>query len=106
MEKRELLGTFELLVLLAIQKLHGNAYGITIRRVVEDVRGTPVSAGAIYGTIGRLQQKGYVRSHLGKPTATRGGRAKSFVCITRSGKRSLEATFAILDRARTSHILS
>ena len=68
------LGEFEQLVLLGV--LHGgdDAYGVPVWREIEarTVRG--VSLAAVYKTLDRLEGKGLVRSHVGEPTAARGGR--------------------------------
>ena len=63
-------------MLLALVRLEANAYGMTIRREIEDRTGRNLSIGAVYATLDRLESKGYVSSSLSEPTAERGGRAK------------------------------
>jgi PadR family transcriptional regulator PadR len=58
----EYLGEFEQLVLLAIVRLGTDAYGVTIRRTIEDRAERSVSFGAVYSTLRRLETKGYVGS--------------------------------------------
>ncbi len=52
------------------------------------------SSGALYTTISRLEDKGYLSSHPGVPTAERGGRAKNFLQVTESGKAALRQFYA------------
>jgi DNA-binding PadR family transcriptional regulator len=93
------LGEFELLVMLAVLRLGANAYGMTIRREIEDVGERSASLGAVYTTLERLEDKGFVSSAVGERTEERGGRAKKYFKITASGssamKRSLESTEAM-----------
>ena len=56
------LGEFEQLVLLAVLKLDDRATGAAIREAVEDARRRRVWIGAIYTTLQRLEDKGFVRA--------------------------------------------
>jgi DNA-binding PadR family transcriptional regulator len=85
MAKREFLGGFELLVLLALIRLGDEAYGVPISKAIEDSSGREVAIGSVYITLDRLERKGLVTSRLGEPTAERGGRAKTYFQITATG---------------------
>ena len=76
-------------MLLALVRLGDNAYGMTVRREIEERTGRALSIGAVYATLERLQTKGYVRSFVGEPTAERGGRAKRLFRIEPEGERAL-----------------
>jgi DNA-binding PadR family transcriptional regulator len=89
MAKREFLGGFELLVLLALIRLADEAYGVPISKAIEDSSGRDVAIGSVYITLDRLERKGLVSSRLGEPTAERGGRAKTYFQITASGLREV-----------------
>jgi len=89
MAKREFLGGFELLVLLALIRLGDEAYGVPISEAIEDSSGKEVAMGSVYITLERLEQKGFVSSRLGEPTAERGGRAKTYFRITAKGLREV-----------------
>lgn len=91
-----LLGPHEQLILLAILRIGEGAYGMTIRREVEQRTGRKLSIGSVYTTLERLQRKGYVRSRLGEPTMERGGRAKRHYRITASGERALRESHELL----------
>ena len=85
------LGEFEQLVLLGV--LHGaeSAYGVPVWREIGARTGREVSLAAVYKTLDRLEAKGPVRSHVGAPTAERGGRAKRLYRVTPPGLRAVKA---------------
>ena len=87
--KGDSLGEFEQIILLALMRLGPEAYGMAVRREIEDRTGRNVSIGAVYATLERLENKGYVSSSAGDPTPERGGRAKRFFQIASSGERAL-----------------
>ena len=91
------MGEFEQIVLLAIMRLGEEAYGVTIRAEIETCTGRAPSPGALYTTLERLEDKGYLTSRMGDPTPLRGGRAKRFFTVTRSG---IEATARAQDSYR------
>jgi PadR family transcriptional regulator, regulatory protein PadR len=93
MPKGESPGEFEQVVMLAVLRLGEEAYGMRVRREIEDRTGRDVAIGAVYATLERLQSKGLVDSELGEATEERGGRAKRFFRITGEG-------VAALNRAR------
>ena len=78
-------GEFELLVLLAILRLEGSAYGVTIREMVEEETSRILTLGTVYKTLGRLEAKGYVSTSIAPPTKERGGRRKKLYRLTTPG---------------------
>lgn len=91
MQKPDSLGQFEQLVMTAILTLHDHAYGVTIHAKVEELaRPKAVSLGAVYVTLDRLEDKGFVASWLSEPTAERGGRAKRCYRLEALGERALQ----------------
>lgn len=87
------LGEFETLVLMAVLRLDGDAYGMRIHQELEDRGGRLCSYGALYTTLDRLEQKGYVSSSVGEPTPERGGRAKKYFKIDSAGKAALRQSY-------------
>jgi DNA-binding PadR family transcriptional regulator len=85
----ELLGSLEHIVLLALVQLDGTAHGALIRREIHTRTGRDVSIGAVYATLDRLEGKGYVSSRTGEPTPERGGRAKRLFQLEAAGTRAL-----------------
>jgi PadR family transcriptional regulator PadR len=59
------LGTFEEQVMLAVLRTKGDAYGMVIRREIEDVTGREIAVGAVYATLDRLEAKRLVASSRG-----------------------------------------
>jgi PadR family transcriptional regulator, regulatory protein PadR len=92
------LGEFELLVLLAILRLDDAAYGVTIRDALERDTSREIALGAIYKTLGRLEDKGYLSSRLGDPTPERGGRRKKLYRLEAPGSRALKQSVSDLRR--------
>jgi PadR family transcriptional regulator PadR len=94
MSRRDYLGEFELIVMLALLRLADRAYGVAVRREIEHRTGREVSIGAVYATLERLETKGYVRSRLADPTPERGGRSKRFFRATAKGVAAVNRTHA------------
>ncbi len=86
------LGEFEQLVLLALVRLGAEAYGVSIRDEIEERTGRDVALGAVYTTLLRLEDKGFVATRLGDPTPQRGGRRKKFYRPLAAGQRALAAS--------------
>ena len=92
MRGREHLGEFEQIVLLAILRLGDEAYGVPIRLEIEQRIGRAVTVGALYRTVDRLEDKGFVSSAFSDPTPERGGRSKRYFKVRPLGVRSLRAS--------------
>lgn len=85
----ETLGEFEQVVLLAILRLGEEAYGVSIREEITACTDREPSPGALYTTLDRLEDRGFVTSHFGDPTPQRGGRAKRFFAVSPKGTETL-----------------
>ena len=81
------LGTFDLMVLLAVMRVGEAAYGVPISREIEETTGRTIALATLYTTLARLERNGLVSSQLGEPTAERGGRAKRYFRATAKGIR-------------------
>jgi PadR family transcriptional regulator, regulatory protein PadR len=92
MAGREHLGEFEQIVLLAIVRLGDEAYGVPIKQDIEQRTGRSLTVGALYRTLDRLEEKGYVSSAFSDPTPERGGRSKRYFKIKPLGLRTLRAS--------------
>jgi DNA-binding PadR family transcriptional regulator len=98
MTKGTHLGEFEQMVLLAVLREEGEGYGMSIRRELEERAGREVSIGAVYATLDRLEEKGFVRSRDGEATPVRGGRARRHFELTTDGAGALRTARAMMDR--------
>jgi PadR family transcriptional regulator PadR len=92
MAGREHLGEFEQIVLLAVLRLGDEAYGVPIRQDIEQRTARALTVGALYRTLDRLEEKGYVSSAFSDPTPERGGRSKRYFKIRPLGLRTLRAS--------------
>lgn len=90
------LGEFEQVVMLGVLHCGADAYGVPVWREIEARARRAASIAAVYKTLDRLEVKGYVRSHVGEPTAARGGRAKRVYQLTPPGLRTLTASLRAL----------
>ncbi len=85
-----LLSRSEELVLLAVWRLRGNAYTLSIQKQLSDITGYDWQIGAVYVPLEKLTKKRYLRKYPGKPTAERGGRRKSLYELTALGRKALK----------------
>ena len=99
MGKSDSVGQFEQLVLTAILNLREGAYGVSIHAKVQQLAvPKPVSLGAVYVTLDRLEDKGLISSWLSDPTPERGGRAKRCYKLEALGERALQESAATARR--------
>ena len=92
MSSRNNLGEFEEIVMLTIGVLGENAYGLAIKELIESRLNRGVSMGALHTALYRLEEKGYLKSKLGKATNVRGGKPKRFFIVTSGGQKVLKRT--------------
>jgi PadR family transcriptional regulator, regulatory protein PadR len=90
MFSRNNLGEFEEIVMLTIGVLGENAYGLAIKEHIESRLSRSVSMGALHTGLYRLEEKGFLKSKLGKPTKVRGGKPKRFFIVTNGGQKALK----------------
>jgi PadR family transcriptional regulator PadR len=94
----ELLGAFEQAVLLTVWRLTEEAYGRAILRGVQSALNREVVAGAVYATLDRLEQKGFVDSRIGEGTPARAGRSRRYYRLTAAGIRAVNESRAALQQ--------
>jgi DNA-binding PadR family transcriptional regulator len=98
MGKGDFLGEFEHLVLLAVLRVEDGAYGLTVRRELEESTGRSVTIGAVYSTLDRLDSKGMLRSHRTEPERRPGGRSRRQFDLTAAGRAALVESRDLIDR--------
>jgi PadR family transcriptional regulator, regulatory protein PadR len=96
MSNREYLGEFEQVVLLALVRMKGAAYGAEIHREILDTTGRDVSIPAVYVTLKRMEKKGLVTSEVSEPSG--GGRATRNYRILDTGHEALARSRAIFEQ--------
>ncbi len=96
MGSREYLGEFEQVVLLALARLRGPAYGAAIHKEILETIGRDVSIPAVYVTLKRMERKGLVASEVMDPS--RGRRATRDYHVLPAGDDALARSRALLER--------
>ena len=81
--------------MLAVVRTGEDAYGMSVRRELEEVSGRDVAIGAVYATLDRLEAKGFVAST--RPESSEGPSRRVFA-VTAAGARSLSLTRATRER--------
>ena len=90
------LGAFEQLILFSVLQLKDEAYGVSIRENIEQRTGRTVSIGAIYTTLGRLEERGLLRARTEKPRG-RTGRPRKYYALSPEGARELRESYASIE---------
>lgn len=96
--KGDHLGEFEEFTLLAVRALGDNTYAVPIQQYVEKVTARPVSIGAVYAALARLEEKGFLRSAMTEAVAQRGGKAKRVYTVTPAGLRTARDLHRVRER--------
>ena len=89
------LGEFEEIVLLLVAAQHDKAYGLSITKAIEDKLKRSVTLSSVHTSLYRLEEKGFVQSHIGGASAIRGGRRKRIFSITTIGKTALKKSMQV-----------
>ena len=97
MNKRSFLGEFEQMVMLAILQQRDTAFGLEVRRELEESTGKEVSRGAFYTTVDRLERKGYLSWEARPPSGRRGGAPQRLFQLTDAGIEALRASRRALE---------
>jgi PadR family transcriptional regulator, regulatory protein PadR len=92
------LGELEHLLLLVIVRLRSEAYGLSIARELEARAGRPLSRGALYTSLERLELKGLIRWHLETGGPERQGLPKRVYAVTPRGLSAVRAAHRVLRR--------
>lgn len=83
------LGEFEEIVLLTIGVLYDEAYGVAIKKELEEQADRKISIGAVHAAVNRLEDKGFLESRFGEPSKSRGGKRKKLYRVTMFGQKAL-----------------
>ena len=92
------LAEFELYVMLAIARLGDEAYGARVRQQIEERTGRPVSIGALYTTLARLEAKGLLTLRTIKSEPAHRGRSRRYCRLTPRGTHALRHSATMLNR--------
>jgi DNA-binding PadR family transcriptional regulator len=92
MNRAAYLGEFEQLVLLATLRLRGEARGPAIAAELEARAGRRVSRGALYGTLDRLERKGFLSWTVDPGNSERGGQPLRLFQVTEPGLEAVRSS--------------
>ena len=98
MAAKNFLGEFEQMVLLAILQKGDGAYGVEVRREIEECTGRRVTRGAFYTTLDRLEAKGYLSWDTRAVEGWRGGVPQRHFTVSEAGRDKLEQSRNALTR--------
>ncbi|WP_425389504.1 PadR family transcriptional regulator [Ekhidna sp.] len=90
--KKFQLGEFEEIVMLTVAILYDDAYGVSIKKEIENRLNRNVSVGALQSALKRLEDKDYLESLDKDATQERAGRPKRYYKITALGKEAMQYT--------------
>ncbi len=88
--KKTKLGEFEELVLMTVVVLQEEAYGVEIKRELEERLNETLSVGSIQSALKRMEEKGFLTSEFGEATQKRGGKRKRIYSATPYAHRVLK----------------
>jgi DNA-binding PadR family transcriptional regulator len=92
------LAEFELYVMLAIAQLGDEAYGARVRQEIERRTSRPVSIGALYATLARLESKSLLTLRTAKSEPSQRGRARRYCRLTPRGTAAMRHSATMLTR--------
>lgn len=92
------LGDFEQLVLLAVLQLERDARAAEIRSRIEEAAERPVSRGALYATLDRLESKGFVEWETEEAAPSRGGIPSRLFRVTAAGMAAIRRSHRTVTR--------
>jgi len=92
------LGEFEEIVLLAIAALQYEAYGLMIKRELEEQTARKITISAVHTACNRLEEKGYLEAEYGEKSAKRGGKRKKIYRVNLAGQNALRSAYELRQR--------
>ena len=92
------LGELEHLILLTILRLRDQAYGVSVARELRAQAARPLSRGALYTSLERLELKGLIRWRLETGGPERQGLPKRVYSVTPRGVAAVRASHRLLKR--------
>ena len=92
------LGEFEEIVMLVIAALMDDAYGLQIKKELEEQTQRKVSISAVHAACNRLETKGFLTAEFGEVSYKRGGKRKKIYNVSLKGKKALHAANELRQR--------
>lgn len=92
------LGDLQQMVILAVARLGGDAYGAAVREELHQVAGRRLAVQTVYVTLVRLEKQGLVTSTEMAREPGEGGRARRVFRVTPAGWSALDKARYSMDR--------
>jgi DNA-binding PadR family transcriptional regulator len=92
------LGDFEHQVLLAILRLGGEAYSVSIVQELEVATERDVSQAAVFIALQRLEKRGLVRSRMERPETSDARRVRRYFKLTKMGIAQMRDARSVLSK--------
>ncbi len=92
------IGEFEEIVMLVVAALQRDAYGLAIKKELEEQTQRKVAISAVHAACNRLEDKGFLSSAFGEKSAKRGGKRKKVYSVTLKGQQALHTAFELRRR--------
>lgn len=92
------LGEFEEIVMLAIAIKQEEAYGLAIKKELEEQTKRNISISAVHAACNRLEKKGFLTAYFGEKSEVRGGKRKKIYSISLKGQKALNAANELRQR--------
>ena len=83
------LGEFEEIVLLAVAALQKEAYGLAIKKDLEEQTDRKITISAIHAACNRMETKGYLVAEFGEKSERRGGKRRKIYAVTMAGQEAM-----------------
>lgn len=83
------LGEFEEIVLLVVAALQADAYGLAIKKELEEQAQRKVTISAVHAACNRLETKGFLTAEFGEKSQQRGGKRKKIYTVSLLGQKAL-----------------
>lgn len=84
------LGEFEEIVMLVVAALQQDAYGLAIKKELEEQTQRKVTISAVHAACNRLEGKGFLLAKFGEKSEKRGGKRKKIYSVTLKGQHALQ----------------
>lgn len=92
------LGEFEEIVMLAVAALQKEAYGLAIKKELEEQTGRKVTISAVHAACNRLEDKGFLEAEFGEKSLKRGGKRKKIYSVSLKGQTALTNAYELRQR--------
>lgn len=92
------LGEFEEIVMLTIAALGEEAYGLAIKKELEEQTERKISISAVHAACNRLEKKEFLIAYFGDKSQKRGGKRKKIYKVSLKGQQAINTAHELRQR--------